>query len=116
MACLLKPDPKPNRDVIGTISDTPTTVFVKSDASAVATVVSATLNDAKLPVDKDGRVTLPKLKPGINQLNLVVVGVNRDDDVTLFEACDTGEKKLKTKFAGGAGGGAEPVMGFEIRA
>jgi hypothetical protein len=115
MACLLEPDPKPNRDVTGKTGTRPK-VFITSDASPHATVIAGTLDD--VAVDVANKVfMLPTLKAGVNVLNLVIEGIAEGDDVQLCEDCGGGATKpLKKKFAGGAAGGGNPLVGFRIRA
>lgn len=115
MACLLRPDPTPGRDVLGTSATTPK-VFIRSDTAPNATVVAAMLGND--PIDVTDKVfTLPSLKAGVNVLNLVIEGIAADDDVQLVEDCGGGETRLlKKKFAGSAPGGANPHVGFSIHA
>jgi hypothetical protein len=115
MACLLEPGQRPGRDAVGTVDTTPT-VFVSSEAAPDVTVIAATLNDEDVDVT-ERMFTLPALAAGVNVLNLVVEGIAANDDVTLMEDCGGGETHpLKTKFAGHAGGGADPHIGFSIHA
>jgi hypothetical protein len=115
MACLLKPDPLPGGDVVGTAGTEPR-VFIKSDASLNATVLAASLGDQDIDVSEKV-FTLPALKGGVNVLNLVIDGVEVDDDVQLMEDCGGGETRLlKKKFVGSAGGGISPHLGFSIDA
>lgn len=115
MACLLEPDPKPNRDVLGTAGTRPK-VFIRSVDAPMATVIAATLGDDVVDVTEKV-FTLPELKAGVNVLNLVIEGLAEGSDVQLVEDCGGGETKfLKKKFAGAAPGGSSPHVGFSIRA
>jgi len=115
MACLLQPDPRPNRDVLGKIGATPK-VFIQSDDAPNATVIAATLNDDQVTIHGN-TFTLPALKSGVNVLNLVMLGISEGDGVTLVEDCGGGATQpLKKKFVGAAAGGANPHVGFNIRA
>ena len=118
MACSLREDPAGLVDALGPVGAKPT-IFIRSDDSLTARITAAEFNGVHVPVGATGTVQLPALKGGPNTLDLTVVGVNRPgDDLQLMEDCGAGASQfVKKKFAGtGPGGGASPVVGFDIQA
>jgi hypothetical protein len=116
MACVLRQDPSGFSDALSTEGTSPT-VFVTSEKSPMALVLTARMRGEPVTVGEDGRVKLPALVRGTNVLDLIVEGTNRDDDVRLTEDCGDGRTHvLKTKFVGATGAGSNPVVSFEIRA
>ena len=115
MACKMSRDATGLFDVLGGLNQTPT-VFIKSDASLVATVTAATLNGVNVPIAANGRMTLPALQVN-NLLNLILVGVAPGNDIHLMEDCPNNQTAdLITKLVGNAPAGANPNMGFIIHA
>jgi hypothetical protein len=116
MACVLKQDSSGASDALATEGASPT-VFVTSQKSPMAMVLTARMRGEPVTVAEDGRVKLPPLVRGTNVLSLIVEGTNRDDDVQLTEDCGDGRTHaLKTKFVGATGAGSNPVVSFRIRA
>ena len=86
-----RPDPRPNRDVLGTTGSTPK-VFLRDGNKAPIPVIAAKLGTKDIDVT-DSPFTLPALVAGINVLTLVIEGVNAGDVVELVEDCGGGEMR-----------------------
>ena len=116
MACNMSTDPADRFDALTSRGST-ATVFIRSDAAPTATVTAATFNGAVVPIDAAGKMSLPAATLGTNVLNTTIERMNAGDDIQLVEDCGGGQQvSLKTKFAGAAPGGADPVVSFRIHA